>query len=221
VSLNGTTTSNLRAVKRRYHWPLCLVDSDAYTALDAMYRARGPWWLYDSTMPSTTPLPRRLFRGWKTGGVLVTPVNGSVTLTASSALVWDTETSPDPRRLIRVTPGAKVTAAVDAVAASGTPTLSVGWKFYAADGTSPSTSVTNTVLSTTSKRAVGTTTVPAGKAIAQPMLLTSSTGVTVSAPATGGAVDPGSPRRVVLFEGLEVLSYNGSKHALTISLREV
>lgn len=68
VSLGGTSTINRTAVKRRYQWPMSIMQPADWAALrDLWLESPGPYWLWDASerfAPAPEPFAPSIAAGW-------------------------------------------------------------------------------------------------------------------------------------------------------------
>lgn len=223
VSLWGVTTSNLRAVKRRWQVAMPVVDACQYGLLMGLYETAGPWWLYDPTRPSGIAYDRRGFTGWKSAtGLLSAPTVDRRWVLPNTGTAYYPEdfAVPDVNRLLPVTPGQLVTFAVTARSAT-TASLTMQHFWYTAALTRSADVIPKSVpAGSTENRYTTLQRAPAGAAFMQPGLSTTGTTMTVTDPATGPR-DPGPAWYSVIFDDLTEQHHNPYQRSLTLTLREV
>lgn len=223
VSIAGVTTTNRRAIKRRWSLPLPVADPWRYAQLANLAELPGPFWLYDGTRPGLTPPDRRLMRGWvdSTGVIGIPSGDARLTLVASRTYGWEPLVSPAGGNLFAVPAGQpSITFAVTAKAAVAGNVLTMGLRWYTAAGALVSNPTQAKTLTTAEARYAYAATPPMTAVYGQPTLLTTATGVTVTDPAIG-PTDRGPAWYVASFDGFTVTNHNSLQHSITYQLREV
>lgn len=146
-SINGTTTSHVRALKRSWQITTrALSTTELAQLLSLRYTRPVALSFYDDTLPNLLPRARREMVGWLlstgaaatgSGGVAPSPTLGmQLRLAASSSAAPYAWTGPAVGSLIPVTPGDVFNVGVDLQNYTASPvTVSYGLRFYNSAGT--------------------------------------------------------------------------------------
>lgn len=223
TSLQGVTTTNLRAVKRRWQWDVNYIDSWLSTQIFGLYETPGPFYLFDPTSPSTTPLDRRMMRGWidSTSVIGVPTIDLRLALVATRTYSWEPLTGPSVARLARIPAAAVTVFGVTAKATTTSTGLTLGLSWYDAEGVAVAPAASIAVsLTTVEARYALTATAPASAVYMQATLLAAAAGVTVTDPVTGSR-DHGPAWCVVSFDDLAETHHTEFLHSFKLTLKEV
>lgn len=224
-SLGGVTTVNRRAVKRRWNVPTTILDDWQYALMTGLYETLGPWWLFDATRPNGINTDRRGFTGWRTGAAtpeLSTPSpDRRWTLPGGTKIFYpEPSVALNASRLVPVRAGQQLVSAVTAKSGSAAG-LNMYFVYYTAAMARTQSIVARAIpASGTETRYTATNTVPAGAVLAQIAFSTAGSTMVLTDPYLGPR-DPGPAWYSVVFDDLTVNHHTPTKHAITLTLREV